>query len=133
MDRLCNTCVLPIENTEFKFKVALVRQHYDEVLYMVRNAKLVGQSIIAYLQRKGSVLRVVSTQPLPRPCLCAPLCATSFLKSPLNSLFLTRLFQTHTHANVRSLSLSLSLCVAGQMLTRRATDAAATPRWRCTL
>eukprot|EP00035_Acanthoeca_spectabilis_P020209 m.431665 g.431665 ORF g.431665 m.431665 type:complete len:1324 (+) comp17334_c0_seq1:16-3987(+) len=53
LDRLCNTCVLPIENTEFKFKVALVRQHYDEVLYMVRNAKLVGQSIIAYLQRKG--------------------------------------------------------------------------------
>lgn len=53
LDRLCNTCVIPIENTEFKFKVALVRQKYDEVLYMVRNAKLVGQSIISYLQKKG--------------------------------------------------------------------------------
>mmetsp|Transcript_6151 Transcript_6151/g.15745 ORF Transcript_6151/g.15745 Transcript_6151/m.15745 type:complete len:1234 (-) Transcript_6151:170-3871(-) len=53
LDRQCNTCVLPIENTEFKFKVALVRQKYDEVLYMVRNTQLVGQSIISYLQRKG--------------------------------------------------------------------------------
>lgn len=53
LDRQCRTRVLPIDNTEFKFKVALVRRNYDEVLHMVRNAKLVGQAIIAYLQKKG--------------------------------------------------------------------------------
>ncbi len=31
----------------------VVFRRYDEVLHMVRNAKLVGQSIIAYLQKKG--------------------------------------------------------------------------------
>ena len=37
----------------FRFKLALINRKYDEVLHMVRNAKLVGQSIIAYLQKKG--------------------------------------------------------------------------------
>ena len=33
--------------------MALVNRKYDEVLQMVRGAKLVGQSIIAYLKEKG--------------------------------------------------------------------------------
>lgn len=33
--------------------MALINRRYDEVLNMVRNANLVGQSIIAYLQKKG--------------------------------------------------------------------------------
>ena len=37
----------------FRFKLALINRKYDEVLHMVKNAKLVGQSIIAYLQKKG--------------------------------------------------------------------------------
>lgn len=41
--------------TEYKFKLALINRKYDEVLYMVRNAKLVGQSIIGYLQKKGDL------------------------------------------------------------------------------
>ncbi|KNC71233.1 hypothetical protein SARC_16229, partial [Sphaeroforma arctica JP610] len=53
LDRDCKTRVLEIDPTEYKFKLALVQRKYDEVLYMVRNAKLIGQSIIAYLQRKG--------------------------------------------------------------------------------
>lgn len=53
LDRECKTKVLNIDPTEFKFKLALVNHRYDEVLHMVRNAKLVGQSIISYLQRKG--------------------------------------------------------------------------------
>ncbi|XP_066920930.1 coatomer subunit alpha-like [Clytia hemisphaerica] len=53
LDRECKTRVLGIDPTEFKFKLALVNHRYDEVLHMVRNAKLVGQSIIAYLQKKG--------------------------------------------------------------------------------
>ncbi|RMB90615.1 hypothetical protein DUI87_32879 [Hirundo rustica rustica] len=44
---------LGIDPTEFRFKLALIHRKHDEVLHMVRNAKLVGQSIIAYLQRKG--------------------------------------------------------------------------------
>ncbi|XP_062521183.1 coatomer subunit alpha-like [Corticium candelabrum] len=53
LDRECKTRVLSIDSTEFNFKLALVNRKYDEVLHMVRNAKLVGQAIIAYLQRKG--------------------------------------------------------------------------------
>jgi coatomer protein complex subunit alpha (xenin) len=53
LDRECKTRVLSIDSTEFKFKLALVNRKYDEVLHMVRNAKLVGQAIIAYLQKKG--------------------------------------------------------------------------------
>ncbi|XP_033100225.1 coatomer subunit alpha-like [Anneissia japonica] len=53
LDRECRTRVLTIDPTEFKFKLALIHRKYDEVLHMVRNAKLVGQSIIAYLQKKG--------------------------------------------------------------------------------
>jgi len=53
IDRQCKTRVLPIDNTEFKFKVALVRGKYDEVMRMVQHSKLVGQSIISYLQKKG--------------------------------------------------------------------------------
>ncbi|XP_059167634.1 coatomer subunit alpha-like [Physella acuta] len=53
LDRECRPRVLNIDPTEFKFKLALVNRKYEEVLHMVRNAKLVGQSIISYLQKKG--------------------------------------------------------------------------------
>eukprot|EP00039_Didymoeca_costata_P018608 m.334182 g.334182 ORF g.334182 m.334182 type:complete len:1220 (+) comp17307_c0_seq1:152-3811(+) len=53
VDRQCKPQVLPVDNTEYKFKVALVRRDYDQVLHMYRNSRLVGQSIIAYLQKKG--------------------------------------------------------------------------------
>lgn len=53
LDRECRTRVMTIEPTEFKFKLALINRKYEEVLHMVRNARLVGQSIIAYLQQKG--------------------------------------------------------------------------------
>lgn len=53
LDRECRPRVLNIDPTEYRFKLALVNRKYDEVLHMVRNAKLVGQSIIAYLQKKG--------------------------------------------------------------------------------
>ncbi|VIO97225.1 coatomer alpha subunit, putative [Brugia malayi] len=44
---------VPIDPTEYRFKLALINRRYDEVLNMVRSANLVGQSIIAYLQKKG--------------------------------------------------------------------------------
>ncbi|CAI9735621.1 coatomer subunit alpha-like isoform X1 [Octopus vulgaris] len=53
LDRECRPRILGIDPTEFRFKMALVNRKYEEVLHMVRNAKLVGQSIIAYLQKKG--------------------------------------------------------------------------------
>lgn len=53
LDRECRTRVLNIDPTEFKFKLALINRKYEDVLHMVRNARLVGQSIIAYLQQKG--------------------------------------------------------------------------------
>ncbi|WAR05033.1 COPA-like protein [Mya arenaria] len=53
LDREGRPRVMAIDPTEFKFKLALVNRKYDEVLHMVRHAKLVGQSIISYLQKKG--------------------------------------------------------------------------------
>lgn len=53
LDRECRPRVLKIDPTEYKFKLALINRKYDEVLNMVRTAKLVGQSIISYLQQKG--------------------------------------------------------------------------------
>lgn len=48
-----NPAKLKIDPTEFKFKLALLKRQYEEVLYIIRNSNLVGQSIIAYLQKKG--------------------------------------------------------------------------------
>merc|ERR1719412_2588584 len=53
LDRECKPRILNIDSTEYRFKLALINRKYEEVLHMVRNAKLVGQSIIAYLQQKG--------------------------------------------------------------------------------
>ena len=53
LDREIRPRVMNIDATEYKFKLALVNRKYDEVLHMVRNAVLIGQSIISYLQKKG--------------------------------------------------------------------------------
>jgi len=53
LDRECKPRILNIDPTEYRFKLALINRKYEDVLHMVRNAKLVGQSIIAYLQQKG--------------------------------------------------------------------------------
>ncbi len=37
--------------------MTFVYRKYEEVLHMVRNAKLVGQSIIAYLQQKETYIK----------------------------------------------------------------------------
>ncbi|KAI9302093.1 coatomer protein alpha subunit [Cunninghamella echinulata] len=42
-----------IDPTEYRFKLALIKRQYEEVLHIIRNSNLVGQSIIAYLQKKG--------------------------------------------------------------------------------
>jgi coatomer protein complex subunit alpha (xenin) len=53
LDRDGKVRVVTIDPTEYRFKLALVRKNYDEVLQIIRNSNLVGQSIIAYLQKKG--------------------------------------------------------------------------------
>ncbi len=53
LDRDAVPKVVSFDTTEYRFKLALVERRYDEVLHMVRTSKLVGQSIIAYLQKKG--------------------------------------------------------------------------------
>lgn len=53
LDRECKPRILTVDPTEYKFKLALINHKYEEVLYMVRNSRLVGQSIISYLQQKG--------------------------------------------------------------------------------
>ena len=53
LDREVRPRIMTIDSTEYKFKLALINRKYDEVLHMVRNAVLIGQSIISYLQKKG--------------------------------------------------------------------------------
>eukprot|EP01119_Soliformovum_irregulare_P024827 TRINITY_DN8_c0_g4_i1.p1 TRINITY_DN8_c0_g4~~TRINITY_DN8_c0_g4_i1.p1 ORF type:complete len:1245 (-),score=439.76 TRINITY_DN8_c0_g4_i1:63-3797(-) len=53
LDREGKVRVISIDTTEYMFKHALVQRKYTVVLKMVREYNLIGQSIIAYLQRKG--------------------------------------------------------------------------------
>jgi coatomer subunit alpha len=45
--------VIPIDPTEYRFKVALAKKDYQEMVRVIKTSNLVGQSIIAYLQKKG--------------------------------------------------------------------------------
>ncbi|KAK5099113.1 hypothetical protein LTR70_001263 [Exophiala xenobiotica] len=53
LDRAAKPRVLTIDPTEYRFKLALVKRNYDEVLQIIKTSSLVGQSIILYLQKKG--------------------------------------------------------------------------------
>ena len=53
LDRMAKPKVLSIDPTEYRFKLALVRRNYEEMLTIIKTSSLVGQSIIAYLQKKG--------------------------------------------------------------------------------
>ncbi|TIB38407.1 hypothetical protein E3P86_01655 [Wallemia ichthyophaga] len=53
LDRSAKPRQIEIDPTEYRFKLALIKGKYDEVLHIIRTSTLVGQSIIAYLQRKG--------------------------------------------------------------------------------
>ena len=53
LDREGAPRTLTIDPTEFRFKLALVKRQYEEVLHIIRSSNLVGQAIIAYLQKKG--------------------------------------------------------------------------------
>ncbi|KAB8269135.1 coatomer WD associated region-domain-containing protein [Aspergillus minisclerotigenes] len=53
LDRSAKPRVLEIDPTEYRFKLALVKRNYDEMLQIIKTSSLVGQSIISYLQKKG--------------------------------------------------------------------------------
>lgn len=53
LDRKCKPRVLSIDATEFLLKLAVVQGDYAKVLSIVKRFGLLGQSIIAYLQKKG--------------------------------------------------------------------------------
>ena len=53
LDRTAKPKVLSIDPTEYRFKLALVKRNYEEMLQIIKTSSLVGQSIISYLQKKG--------------------------------------------------------------------------------
>ncbi|KAB8204370.1 coatomer WD associated region-domain-containing protein [Aspergillus parasiticus] len=53
LDRSAKPRILEIDPTEYRFKLALVKRNYDEMLQIIKTSSLVGQSIISYLQKKG--------------------------------------------------------------------------------
>ncbi|KAF2152639.1 Coatomer, alpha subunit [Myriangium duriaei CBS 260.36] len=53
LDRAAKPKIMTIDPTEYRFKLALVKRHYDEMLNIIKTSSLVGQSIISYLQKKG--------------------------------------------------------------------------------
>jgi len=53
LDREINVGTLKIDSTEYRFKVALMKRRNKDVLRIMESKKLVGQSIISYLQKKG--------------------------------------------------------------------------------
>jgi coatomer protein complex subunit alpha (xenin) len=53
LDRAAKPKILQIDPTEYRFKLALVKRNYEEMLNIIQTSSLVGQSIISYLQKKG--------------------------------------------------------------------------------
>ncbi len=53
LDRASKPKVLEVDPTEYRFKLALIKRNYGEMLQIIKTSSLVGQSIISYLQKKG--------------------------------------------------------------------------------
>lgn len=53
LDREGNPGIQIVDPTEYAFKLLLLRKRYDDVKKMISENRLRGQSIIAYLQKKG--------------------------------------------------------------------------------
>ncbi|KZF21802.1 Coatomer, alpha subunit [Xylona heveae TC161] len=53
LDRAAKPKILTIDPTEYRFKLALIKRNYPEMLQIIKTSSLVGQSIISYLQKKG--------------------------------------------------------------------------------
>lgn len=53
LDRSARPRTITFDPTEYRFKLALLKNNYEEMLYIIKTSNLLGQSIIAYLQQKG--------------------------------------------------------------------------------
>jgi coatomer subunit alpha len=53
LDRSARPRTIIFDPTEYRFKLALLRNNYEEMLYIIRTSTLLGQSIVGYLQQKG--------------------------------------------------------------------------------
>lgn len=53
IDRTNNVVVHSFDPTEYLFKLALINNQYDKVLEIIKTSNLVGQAVIAYLQKRG--------------------------------------------------------------------------------
>ncbi|KAF7827282.1 coatomer subunit alpha-2-like [Senna tora] len=53
MDRDGKTKAIVIDETEYIFKLSLLKKRYDLVMSVIRNSQLCGQAMITYLQQKG--------------------------------------------------------------------------------
>lgn len=53
LDRAAKPKILHVDPTEYRFKLSLVKKNYSEMLDIIRNSSLVGQSVISYVQKKG--------------------------------------------------------------------------------
>jgi coatomer subunit alpha len=53
LDRSARPRTITIDPTEYRFKLALLRNNHEEMLHIIKTSNLIGQSIIAYLQQKG--------------------------------------------------------------------------------
>lgn len=53
LNREGQVVVLDIDPTEYRFKRSLVNRNFNESLRIIQNSNLVGQNIIAYLQKRG--------------------------------------------------------------------------------
>eukprot|EP00553_Chaetoceros_curvisetus_P009924 CAMPEP_0204616496 /NCGR_PEP_ID=MMETSP0717-20131115/3725_1 /ASSEMBLY_ACC=CAM_ASM_000666 /TAXON_ID=230516 /ORGANISM="Chaetoceros curvisetus" /LENGTH=678 /DNA_ID=CAMNT_0051629753 /DNA_START=45 /DNA_END=2078 /DNA_ORIENTATION=+ len=53
LDREARAKIVEIDTTEARFKLALEKKKYGQVMHMVKHSKLCGRAIVAYLQSKG--------------------------------------------------------------------------------
>ncbi|KAK0238015.1 coatomer WD associated region-domain-containing protein [Armillaria nabsnona] len=53
LDRSARPRTITFDPTEYRFKLALLRNNYEEMLHIIKTSTLIGQSIIGYLQQKG--------------------------------------------------------------------------------
>ena len=80
LDRSARPRTISIDPTEYRFKLALLRNNYEEMLHIIKTSNLVGQSIIAYLQQKG----------FPEVCNVNQCQTSTTHKSPLDRLAFRR-------------------------------------------
>eukprot|EP01130_Rhizamoeba_saxonica_P011528 TRINITY_DN478_c0_g2_i2.p1 TRINITY_DN478_c0_g2~~TRINITY_DN478_c0_g2_i2.p1 ORF type:complete len:920 (-),score=220.57 TRINITY_DN478_c0_g2_i2:701-3460(-) len=53
LDKDCRNRAITIDTTEYTFKQALKKRNFGQVLSMVKNSSLIGNSIINYIQQEG--------------------------------------------------------------------------------